>query len=26
LTEHSEETTLLRQTLAHRLPALPAVT
>ena len=25
LTEHSEETTLLRQTLAHRLPALPAV-
>ena len=25
LTEHSEETTLLRQTLAHRLPALAAV-
>jgi hypothetical protein len=25
LTKHIEETTLLRQTLAHRLPALPAV-
>ena len=25
LTEHSEKTTLLRQTLAHRLPALTAI-
>jgi hypothetical protein len=25
LTEHSEETTILRQTLAHRLPALSAI-
>ena len=25
LAEHGEETTLLRQTLAHRLPALAAV-